>query len=137
MDSHPPPPPSGCMSIPDSNVMEGHRWPTTECHRLPVVAHHTYVQLIAGGPLATLFEGGGPPVVHQWPSAANPTLRLPPACHQWLLCRIVISEQALELFHPPHIITSVVTESCPVCVRSQSGLDHGHSYECISYNFLL
>ena len=24
---------------------------TTESHRLPVVAHHTYVQLIAGGPL--------------------------------------------------------------------------------------
>ena len=34
--------------------------------RLPVVAHHTYVQLIASDPLATLFAGGGRPVVHQW-----------------------------------------------------------------------
>ena len=34
--------------------------------RLPVVAHHTYVQLIASGPLATLFAGGGQSVVHQW-----------------------------------------------------------------------
>ena len=63
--------------------MVGHRLPTTECHRLPVVAHHTDVQLIAGGPLATLFASGGPPVVHEWPSVANPTLRLPPACHWW------------------------------------------------------
>ena len=31
-----------------------------------MVAHHTYVQLIAGGPLATLYAGGGPPVAHQW-----------------------------------------------------------------------
>ena len=37
---------------------------------MPVVAHHTDVQLIAGGPLATLFAGG--------PSVANPTIRLPP-----------------------------------------------------------
>ena len=35
-------------------------------HRMPPVAHHTDVQLIAGGPLATLFAGGGPPVGHQW-----------------------------------------------------------------------
>ena len=34
--------------------MVGHR---TECHWLPVVAYHTDVQLIAGGPLATLFAG--------------------------------------------------------------------------------
>ena len=39
------------------------------------------VQLIASGSLATLFAGGGPPVVHQWPSVANHTLLLPPACH--------------------------------------------------------
>ena len=39
--------------IPDNNVMVGHRWPTTECYWLPVVAHHTDVQLIAGGPAAT------------------------------------------------------------------------------------
>ena len=30
------------------------------------MAHHTHVQLIASGPPATLFAGGGPPVVHQW-----------------------------------------------------------------------
>ena len=30
------------------------------------VAHHTDIRLIANGPLATLFAGGGPPVVHQW-----------------------------------------------------------------------
>ena len=47
-------------------VAVGHRWPTTKCHQLPVVAHHTDVQLIAGGPLATLFAGGVSPVVHQW-----------------------------------------------------------------------
>ena len=51
---------------PDKNVMVGHRWHTIECHRLPVVAHHTDVQLIAGGPLATLFAGGEPPLVYQW-----------------------------------------------------------------------
>ena len=45
--------------------------------------HHTDVQLIAGGPLATLFAGGGAPVTHQWPSVANPNLQLPTAC-QWL-----------------------------------------------------
>ena len=58
------------LHILNSNVMG---------HLLPVVAHHTDVQLIAGSPLATLFAGGGPPVVHQWPSVANPTLRVPPA----------------------------------------------------------
>ena len=52
--------------IPDSNVMEGHQWPTTERHRLPVVAHQTDVQLIASGLLATLFSGGGSLVVNQW-----------------------------------------------------------------------
>ena len=40
--------------------------PITECHQFPVVAHHTDVQLIAGGPLASLFAGSGPPVGHQW-----------------------------------------------------------------------
>ena len=60
--------------------MVGHR---TECHWLPVVAHHTDVQLIAGGPLATLFAGDGPPVVHQWPPVANLTYRLSPVCHWW------------------------------------------------------
>ena len=34
--------------------------------RLPSVAHHTDVLLIAGGLLATLFASVGPPVVHQW-----------------------------------------------------------------------
>ena len=48
-----------------------------------MVAHHTDVQLIAGGPPATLFACGGPPVVHQWLSAANLTLWLPHACHWW------------------------------------------------------
>ena len=48
----------------------------TATYWLPVVAYHTFVQLIAGGPLATLFAGGGPPVVHHWPSVANPTFRL-------------------------------------------------------------
>ena len=48
-----------------------------------ILAHHTDVQLIVGGPLATFFEGGGPWVVHQWPSVTNPDLRLPPAYHQW------------------------------------------------------
>ena len=48
---------------PDSNVIVGHLWPTTKCHQLPVmVAHHTDVQLIVGGPLAELFTGGG----HRW-----------------------------------------------------------------------
>ena len=60
--------------------------PPVAHHLMLLVAsgdHHTDVQLIAGGPLATLFAGGGPPVVHQWPSVANPTLQLPTACH-WL-----------------------------------------------------
>ena len=60
----------------------GHCWNTSKCHRLPVVAHvHTDVKLMAGGPLATLFARGRPPVVHQWPSVANLTLLLLPACH--------------------------------------------------------
>ena len=41
---------------PDSNVMVGHRWPTTKGHRL----------LIADGPLAIFFADDGPPMVHQW-----------------------------------------------------------------------
>ena len=51
---------------PDSNVIVDYLWPTTECHQLRMVAHHTDVQLIAAGPLATLFAGGGPQVGHQW-----------------------------------------------------------------------
>ena len=39
---------------------------------MPVVAHHTVVQLIADGPLATFFAAGGPPVVHQWPISGPP-----------------------------------------------------------------
>ena len=31
-------------------------------HRLQSMTHHTDVWLIAGGPLATLFVGGGPPI---------------------------------------------------------------------------
>ena len=42
----------------DSNVMVGHRWPTTKCHRLPPVAHHTDIWSITGGPPATVFAGG-------------------------------------------------------------------------------
>ena len=56
----------GSSNSMDSSSPESIVMPTTECHRLPVVAHHTDVQLIAGGPLATLFVGGGPPVGHQW-----------------------------------------------------------------------
>ena len=35
-------------------------------HRWPLVAHHTDVRLIAGGPLATLFDSIGLSVVNQW-----------------------------------------------------------------------
>ena len=35
-------------------------------HRWPLVAHHTDVRLIAGGPLATLFDSIGSSVVIQW-----------------------------------------------------------------------
>ena len=39
-----------------------------ECHRLPVVAHHTvrYVAHALAHALATLFDSGEPPVAHQW-----------------------------------------------------------------------
>ena len=40
--------------------------PPLNHHRMPAVAHHGDVRLISGGPLATLFPGGGSPVVHQW-----------------------------------------------------------------------
>ena len=39
--------------------------PPVDHHRIPAVAHHGDVRLISGGPLATLFSGGGLPVVHQ------------------------------------------------------------------------
>ena len=35
-------------------------------YQIPLVAHHTDGLLIASGPLATLFAGGGPRVGHQW-----------------------------------------------------------------------
>ena len=36
-------------------------------HRWPLVAHHTDVRLIAGGPLATLFDSiGSSVVIHHW-----------------------------------------------------------------------
>ena len=51
--------------------MVGHRWRTTKFHWLPVAAHHTDDQRIAGGQLArpTLFAGGEPRWSihgHQW-----------------------------------------------------------------------
>ena len=44
-------------------------------------AYHTYVWLIADGSLATLFDSGGSPRVHQW--HGNATLWLPPECLWW------------------------------------------------------
>ena len=68
------------MIVNDVNMSIDGRWPTTKCHRLPVVAHHTNVQLIAGGPLATLFACGGLPVVHQWPCISGKSHPLIAAC---------------------------------------------------------
>ena len=47
-----------------------HGGPTTECTGCQVV-----------------FAGGGPQLVHQWPSVSHFTLWLPPACHWWFTTR--------------------------------------------------
>ena len=44
----------------DSSIMVGHRWSTLSTG--PAACQYQ----LAGGPLATLFAGGGPLVVHQW-----------------------------------------------------------------------
>ena len=52
-------------AIPDSKIKDlGHQCMAR--HRWPLVAHHTDVRLIAGGPLATLFDSIVSSVVKQW-----------------------------------------------------------------------
>ena len=55
--------------------------------RLPLVAHHTDVGLLAGGPLAKLFDNSGSSVVHQWQMSPS-DCRLRVAGGQWLFCRL-------------------------------------------------
>ena len=92
-----------------------------KCHQLPVVSHHTDVQLIVGDPLATLFAGGGPPVVHQWQSVANSTLRLPPACPWWSTSGFCASHSH---WSATGVMLSGIVSAC---------FDTSKPWECVTY----